>query len=125
MIPPDIEISSFLNIEQLTGGYRKPVQEGPPQTPSFEMPARFKAITPAVWEGKAVPKREWCVKEIIPDKNVTVINADDDTGKTTLTLQLQAALALGADWIGQETQIAPSLGVYCEDDEEELQRRVV
>lgn len=41
-----------------------------------------------------------------------------------LAMQLQAAAALRAPWLGIQMEPIKSLGIYCEDDEEELHRRM-
>jgi RecA-family ATPase len=46
------------------------------------------------------------------------------TGKTTLALQLCVATVLGRDWLGFLPEPGPALMVCCEDDEEELHRRL-
>jgi RecA-family ATPase len=54
-----------------------------------------------------------------------MISGDGGTGKSLLCLQLQVAAALGQPWMGIELpQSMPSFGFYCEDDDEELHRRL-
>ena len=48
---------------------------------------------------------------------------DGGVGETLLALQLQASMALGRKWLGVELEKGRSLGVYCEDDRDELHRR--
>ena len=62
--------------------------------------------------------REW-----IPSGVVTGLYGDGEVGKTLLALQLQASMALGRKWLGVEVEPGRSLGVYCEDDQDELHRR--
>ena len=69
------------------------------------------------------PEREWTVKDWIPSGVVTGLYGDGGVGKTFLALQLQASMALGRKWLGVEVEKGRSLGVYCEDDEDELHRR--
>ena len=54
---------------------------------------------------------------------VTGLYGDGGVGKTLLALQLQASMALGRKWLGVEVEQGKSLGVYCEDDKDELHRR--
>ena len=44
-------------------------------------------------------------------------------GKTLLCQQLMSACALGRPWVGQHAVAVKSLGIFCEDDEDELHRR--
>jgi hypothetical protein len=73
-------------------------------------------------QGRA-PERKWTVKEWIPSGVVTGLYGDGGVGKTLLALQLQASMALGRKWLGVPVAQGRSLGVYCEDDLDELHRR--
>jgi hypothetical protein len=98
-----------------------------PPEPPFQGPRR-KSITwidPAEWEGKDVPAREWEVEGWIPRKEVTLLYGDGGIGKTLLMHQYAVAAAAGVSWLGQRTRPARVLGFFCEDSEEELQRRHV
>ena len=54
---------------------------------------------------------------------VTGLYGDGGVGKSLVTQQLQTGVELGSAWLGLPVEKAASLGVYCEDDEEELRRR--
>jgi RecA-family ATPase len=81
-------------------------------------------FSPSKWTGQAIPEREWLVPDLIPMRNVTMFNGDGATGKTLLALQLQASTCLSTPWAGFDVEPVKSLGIYCEDDESELHRRV-
>ena len=86
---------------------------------------KFVTFTPAMWHDKPVPVRKWCIDGLIPDVNVTALYGDGGIGKTLLAMQLQIAKAIaGFQWLGIQTEPVKSLGVYCEDDADELHRRV-
>jgi RecA-family ATPase len=53
-----------------------------------------------------------------------MFNGDGATGKTLLALQLQASTCLSTPWAGFGIEPVKSLGIYCEDDESELHRRI-
>ncbi len=53
-----------------------------------------------------------------------MLNGDGGLGKSLLTLQMMLAVATGKDWLGNDAWHCKSLGVYCEDDPEELHRRL-
>jgi hypothetical protein len=73
---------------------------------------------------KGEPKpRLWLAKDWIPLEAVTNISGDGGMGKTLLAQQLQYSTALGYSWLGIETKQVSSLGVYCEDDIDEMHRR--
>lgn len=85
----------------------------------------IRLINPADWQGKPVPDREWLVPGICVRGGATLLNGDGGVGKSLLCLQLQTALALGQPWLGINTpaKSTRSLGIYCEDEPEELHRR--
>jgi RecA-family ATPase len=77
------------------------------------------------FEGKPIPEREWLVPSILIRRGITMLSGAGGVGKSLLCLQLQVAAALGMPWLGIEMP-APltSFGFYCEDDEEEIHRRL-
>jgi len=81
-------------------------------------------IDPLNWEGKPVPERRWIVPDLIPEGNVTMLGGDGAMGKTLLALQLLVACALGKPWIGYQPRRCKAVGIFCEDDAPELQRRI-
>ncbi len=81
-------------------------------------------LDPVRLHGKPIPPRRWLVPGLIPWKSVTLLGGDGGLGKSLLAMQLQAAAAIGQDWIGFETQPVKSYGIYCEDDADELHRRL-
>ena len=79
----------------------------------------------ADFDGKIVPEREWCVRNFIPHRTVTLISGDGGVGKTQLALQLCAAKATNTNWLGLETRPGRTLFVSAEDDVSELHRRML
>jgi hypothetical protein len=75
-------------------------------------------------DGVSLPQRRWLVKDWIPDRAVTLLGGDGGTGKSLLALQLMASAALGRPWLGIETQPRRSLGLFCEDDADEVHLRL-
>lgn len=69
------------------------------------------------------PARTWVVPDWIPAGTVTSLYGDGGTGKSLLALQLMYSAATGAEWLGLPVPKMRSLGVFCEDDREELWRR--
>jgi hypothetical protein len=62
----------------------------------------LRTICPTSWEGVAVPPREWLVTSWLPKGTVTLLSGDGATGKSTIALQLSAALAVGRDCLGDK-----------------------
>ncbi len=83
-----------------------------------------RTLTPNKWANKEAPERLWVVEGLIPTGSVTMISGDGGLGKSLLAAQLQIAAALGVPWLGRETANIRSVALYCEDDEDELHRRM-
>ena len=84
------------------------------------------SIDPGKWADLPVPERRWLVQNVLVRGSVTLLSGDGGVGKSLLMQQLMTAIALGGDyWVGIEMPPDPivSLGIFCEDDEEELWRR--
>lgn len=69
------------------------------------------------------PEREWLVPEWIPANTVSSIYGDGGVGKTLVAQQLLYAAAVGGNWLGLPIPKCRSLGIFCEDDKDELHRR--
>jgi RecA-family ATPase len=87
-------------------------------------PPTLSVINPVDWEGRAVPEREWIVRDMIPAGTVSMLLGDGGDGKSTLILQLAVARAIGRDWIGTLPSEGRTLVLSAEDDHDELHRRV-
>lgn len=85
-------------------------------------PPALVPIDPRRWTSPAPPRR-WIVQDWLPRGVVTALYGDGGVGKSLLAMQLLASTALGTPWLGLEVARCASLGVFCEDDAEELQRR--
>lgn len=87
--------------------------------------APFAARDASDFAGKAVPERDWLIPSILVRRSITLFAGDGGVGKSLMCLQLQVAAALGVDWMGlQIPRQMSSFGFYCEDDEEEIHRRL-
>ena len=80
-------------------------------------------VSPISFQGAEIPPREWLVANWIPMGVVTSLYGDGGLGKTLIAQQLQTSAAIGRAWLGLFAERVPSLGVYCEDSQDELQRR--
>ena len=86
--------------------------------------ASLRVISAAAFAGVEPPERRWIVRDMIPDRTVTIFAGDGGGGKTTLKLQLAAAIAGRCPWLGHNPDPGPVLFVTAEDDEEEIHRRL-
>lgn len=73
------------------------------------------------------PARDWLVENWIPAgaASFTLFAGDGGTGKSLLALQLGLAIASGGYWLGLTVaKTLPVCYVSCEDDDDELDRRI-
>jgi len=84
--------------------------------------ASLTITSPAAFVGSP-PPRKWIVQDWIPCSVVTGLYGDGGLGKSLLAQQLQTSTALGTGWLGLPVEKCVSLGVYCEDSQDELWRR--
>lgn len=87
-------------------------------------PLRRRHKTPLVWADKAVPERKWVVPGLIPAGTVTMIAGDGGLGKSLLMLMLQVSAALGIEWLGRPVPQIRSIGLYGEDNDDEIHFRL-
>lgn len=71
-----------------------------------------------------IPARKWAVHDRIPAGNVSLFSGEGAAGKSGLLLQQSVAHVLTKDWIGTVPEPGPVIYVSCEDDEDELCRRL-
>jgi RecA-family ATPase len=85
----------------------------------------FNIVKASSFAGLPVPQQRWLVKDIVPERNVTMLAGDGATGKSLIAVQLGAAVATGTPWLGSEVERGRVLFFTAEDEIEELQRRAV
>lgn len=78
---------------------------------------------PATWTG-AIPGRQWLVTGLIPLDQVTMITGNGGEGKSLIAAQLAASAVTGMSWLGHDVKQVKSAIVHCEDDEDEMKRRL-
>jgi putative DNA primase/helicase len=69
------------------------------------------------------PARRWIVHEWLPRGSLTTLFGRGGHGKSLVGQQLATSVANGQPWLGLETTQGPVLGLFCEDDDDELRRR--
>jgi RecA-family ATPase len=99
------------------GGRGYTVDERPPP---YE-PLRF--ISPTGLYQLPLPPREWIVEDWLPVGTVSLSYGDGGIGKSLLAQQLLTSCASGVPWCGLQVQRCRVMGLFCEDDEDELHRR--
>lgn len=80
----------------------------------------------AAWTDREAPERHFLVPGLIPDRCVTALYGDGGSGKTLLALWLMVCMASrGArPWLGEKVAGWKSVGLFSEDDDNEIVRRV-
>lgn len=75
--------------------------------------------------GKEPPERQWLWAEMMPFEDVTMVGGHGGEGKSLLMLQLAICSAAGVPFLGVQTRRTRPLFVSCEDDHDEIWRRVM
>ena len=117
--PEAIAAVEAVKLAQAQWAFRHPPDPVPDNDP--DPPLRI--VCPTIFNGRTPPERRWIAPQWIPYDVVTGFYGDGGVGKSLLAQQLQTATTLGLPWIGLPVEQVASLGVYCEDDENELWRR--
>jgi RecA-family ATPase len=81
-------------------------------------------INPANWHGIDVPKREWFLPDLIPSRQVTILNGDGGVGKSLLALQIAAASAMGCETLRLQPKAGRVMYLGAEDEADEFHRRL-
>lgn len=92
-----------------------------PTTEAIERPT---FINPADWDGLPIPRREWYVEDLIPMRQVTILNGDGGVGKSLLALQIAAAGAMSVETLGLEPFAGRTMYIGAEDEADEFNRRL-
>lgn len=78
----------------------------------------------STWKDKAPPPpREWIWQDIIPAGRVSSFYGEGGLGKTTIALQIAVHAAAGRQLYGAVMRPTGVLGIFCEDEQEELEKR--
>ena len=102
------------------GTTRRPDTSGDKPKPGPVIPD---LVFPTSLYRKPIPVMEWIVDGWIPVGDVTLLYGDGGVGKTLLAQELMASTAMGKPWCTLPAHQCKSLGVFCEDDNDELHRR--
>ncbi len=83
----------------------------------------LRPVNPADLEYTTVPDREWLIPDWLGVGYVTGQYGDGGVGKGMTAQALQTSTATGTAWMGYAVTPCRSIGLYCEDDDDELHRR--
>ncbi len=127
--PPEVPEGMMLTPEGLVPCLDEPANS---QTngsgEDLDMAPPDKVLAPHFWDFERLRDyqpvdRVWVVQHRIPAGEVTLLTGPGGLGKSTIAIQLQVCLAARLDWLGYKTIQAPTIGLYCEEDHNELARR--
>lgn len=85
---------------------------------------KLKIFSAAELASIQAPERRWLVPDMIPMARTTLLYGNGGDGKSLLALQLAVSVVTGNDWIGRLVEQGPALMLSCEDDIEEIHRRL-
>ena len=114
----------FDAVAEFTVPIETPRPASPGSRPAVPTGPRIEILNPLTWQGQTVPERRWLVADMLPMQNVAMLSGDGGVGKSIVALQLMVACALGRQWLGRPTKPCKAFGLFCEDDEDELHRRL-
>ena len=81
-------------------------------------------IDPTAWQWKIPPERAWLIAARIPMREVTMIAGDGGLGKSLVAAGLAVGVSVGLPWLGHETIRRRVILICCEDEPDELHRRL-
>ena len=76
------------------------------------------------WDTTPVPEREWAAHNRFPLRQVALLTGEGAIGKSIIELMLSVATVLGRDWLGAACMQGPAIYYGCEDERDELHRRL-
>lgn len=120
------DIRGLESLDKAVEVYRNKAQaqsHAPAAPPPAEQPKDDEGPFQASTLSGSPPERVWLVLEWIPAGSVSSIYGDGGVGKTLIAQQLLYAASVGGHWLGLPVPKCRALGVFCEDDKDELHRR--
>jgi RecA-family ATPase len=83
----------------------------------------IQAISASTWEGREIIPQQWLVEGMIPMLTTTCLSGDGGLGKSLLAMQLMTCCAAQKRFMNKDTKPALSVGLFCEDHENQLHER--
>lgn len=78
----------------------------------------------SAWSERQPPlPRDWIYQDLIPARRVTSLLGQGGEGKSTIAVQIAIHVAMGLSLWGREIKGGPVIGIFCEDEQEEIERR--
>ena len=90
---------------------------------NIEPPTKFEIVKASSLYGHEPKPMEWIMDDWMPRGQTTLIYGDGGVGKTQLIQQLMSCVVTGRPFMGANCAEGPVLGLFCEDDIDQLHRR--
>ncbi len=98
-------------------------QQPPAEAESTVQPLSIEAAS--TWATRPAPApRDWIIEGLIPAGRLTSLLGNGGLGKTLIAIQLALHVASNRSIFGLKVDGGSVLGIFCEDEEEELERRL-
>jgi RecA-family ATPase len=101
-----------------------PGEEPAPETEQAKLPPLV-WINIRPWDSEPAPDRLWAIFNRSPLNQAGLFSGEGGTGKSIIELTKNVAHVIGRDWFGSLPAQGPSFYIGCEDEADELHRRLV
>jgi RecA-family ATPase len=78
----------------------------------------------SAWDHKAIPEREWAIRDRVPLRQAGLFSGEGGTGKSIIELMKNVAHATAKDWLGSMPEPGPAFYLGAEDDKNEIHIRL-
>ncbi len=85
---------------------------------------RLQWLDMSAWDHKAVPEREWAIRDRVPLKQAGLFSGEGGTGKSIIELMKNVAHVAAKDWLGSMPEPGPAVYLGAEDDKDEIHIRL-
>ena len=106
------------------GYVRVPIPDAPINGSEAKDAVELVQLDLARFDREPIPDRDWGVRDRFPRRNVALLSGEGGIGKSMLLLQLGVAHVISRDWLRSLPEPGPVVAVNCEDEGDELVRRL-
>jgi RecA-family ATPase len=92
--------------------------------PEDEPTAPLAWIDMSAWDSAPEPERKWIIRDRVPANQAGLFSGEGGTGKSIIELIKNAAHVTGKDWLGSMPELGPAFYIGCEDEQDEIHRRL-
>lgn len=89
-----------------------------------ETPEPLQWLDMSTWDSQPVPAREWAILDRAPRRQAGLVSGEGGTGKSILELTKNVAHVMGRDWLSSLPEPGPTIYLGCEDEADEIWRRL-